>query len=538
MGRIGIICYPDWPIIAAGYGPTDHVAIVKKGRIYRSSTAAYAHQVIPGMSTARALALAPSLQLTTLNTAREREQFAVIAEHLTTLTPFVQILRPGVLQLTGNQLLENICDNSAFFPVFDKILNNALKALVSPVSYPANVTPYLLGVADTVYGALVAAHTPIKTRLFHRVAPGETRNFLCAQSLNMLALLPLVHPDLPTKNELQQLIDDCQEVGIDTCEALLALPRTTVIDRFGSVAKPVLDALSAAIAQTSPVLFIPEERRFVAEFTTALTDFAAVAFAARRTFDKGLEVLHDRAQACYQAGLVIITENHERSEMSWQARERFTAAMLQERLRWQLEGWRAGSNGPAPSAGVTQVIFTIEKTVSSRQQPTLLYDAADNARAALLDTAVNRIDGLLGEGSVTQAYRVAGRHPSQWVRTRPWSRERHSSTCPLPTVTNQLPSPAPATVYRAPQPIEVHAENGMPVLVNGRGTITSAPYAMRFLTQPWECITAWAGPWLANERWWETEKRRAARFQFVTENGSAYLVAQSNSQWFVEALYD
>ncbi|MEX2532495.1 MAG: hypothetical protein WD360_00860 [Nitriliruptoraceae bacterium] len=538
MIRIGVIRYPDWPIIAAGYGPTDCVAIIDKTRIYSSSLAARDYQVIPGMPVARALALCPTLQLHPINRAREHEQFAVIAEHCTILTPFVQILHPGVLQLTGSQLPQQSNDDSEFWILLFAALADALKAIEPPVSYPDAVTPYLIGVADTVYGALVAAHKSPKNSQLHSVAAGETRRFLHTQAIDMLALLPLVHHGLPAKGELQQLIYDCKEVGVFTCGALLALPRTTVIDRFGTIAQPVLNALSAEVAPTSSAVFIPNQRRFVIEFATALTDLSAVAFAARRTFDKGLAVLHDTGLACYQAGLSIVTENDERSERSWQAREYFTAALLQERLRWQLEGWRAGTNGPAPSAGVTQIIFIIERTVSSRQQPTLLYDATDNARTALLDTAVSRIDGLLGQGAVTQPYRAAGRHPAQWFDTRPWSRKRHITARPLPVFANQLPSPAPATLYPSPRPIEVHAANGTPVVVTGRGIILDAPHMMRFSAQSWDVITAWAGPWLANERWWETEKRRAARFQFVTESGLAYLVAQSNSRWFAEALYD
>lgn len=538
MTRIGVICYPDWPIIAAGYGPTDCVAIIDKTRIHSSSLTARNYQVVPGMPVARALALCPMLQLHPIDTAREHEQFSIIAEHCTILTPFVQILRPGVLQLTGSRLPQQANDESGFWTLLFAALADALKAMEPPVCYPDAVQPYRIGVADTVYGALVAAHNRPKNSQLHSVAAGETRRFLHAQAIDMLALLAVVHNGLPAKGELQQLIYDCKEVGILTCGALLALPRTTVIDRFGTIAQPVLDALNAEVAQTSSAVFVPNQRRFVIEFAAALTDLSAVAFAARRTFDKGLAVLHDTGLACYQAGLGIVTENDERSERSWQAREYFTAAMLQERLRWQLEGWRAGTSGPAPSAGVTQIIFTIERTVSSRQQPTLLYDATDNARAALLDTAISRIDGLLGQGAVTQPYRAAGRHPAQWFRTRPWSRERHITTRSLPVFANQLPSPAPATLYFSPRPIEVHAANGTPVVVTGRGIILNVPHMMRFSSQPWELITAWAGPWLANERWWETEKRRAARFQLVTESGSAYLVAQSNSRWFAEALYD
>lgn len=538
MTRIGVLYYPDWPIIAAGYGPNDCVAVVEKARIYSSSLMARSYGITLGMPVARALALCPFLQLHSRNNASEYEQFTVIAEHCTMLTPFVQILHAGTLQLGSSRLPREATDANGFMRLLCAALEDGLNALEPPVRYPPDARPYLLGVADTAYGALIAAHHRDMKQPFHSVATGQTRRFLAVQPLSMLALLPLVHKDLVQQSELQQLICACQEVGVSSCGELLDLPHTTLIDRFGNVARLVLDVLLAETSRPSSSLFVSEQRRFMTEFQPALTDLTAVVFAARRTFEEGLTVLHNTGRACYQAGLIILTENGERSEMSWQAREYFTAAMLQERLRWQLEGWRSGTNGSTPSAGVSQVVFTIEQSLASHQQPTLLHDATDTARAALLDTAVSRIDGLLGEGAVTQPYLVPGRHPAQWFRTRPWNRERHTIARPLTRFANQLPSPAPATVYATPQPVEVRATNGTAAVVSGRGIITHAPHMMRFPEQSWQIITAWAGPWLANERWWETEKRRAARFQFVTENGLAYLVAQSNSHWFVEAFYD
>ncbi len=51
-------------------------------------------------------------------------------------------------------------------------------------------------------------------------------------------------------------------------------------------------------------------------------------------------------------------------------------------------------------------------------------------------------------------------------------------------------------------------------------------------------ITAWAGPWLLDERWWDPlTARRRVRFQVVTADGAAYLLGLEGS-WWVEATYD
>jgi protein ImuB len=56
---------------------------------------------------------------------------------------------------------------------------------------------------------------------------------------------------------------------------------------------------------------------------------------------------------------------------------------------------------------------------------------------------------------------------------------------------------------------------------------------------PWLAVTAWAGPWPVAERWWDPRAaRRRARFQLVTEDGAAWLVAVQNGRWLIEARYD
>jgi protein ImuB len=52
-------------------------------------------------------------------------------------------------------------------------------------------------------------------------------------------------------------------------------------------------------------------------------------------------------------------------------------------------------------------------------------------------------------------------------------------------------------------------------------------------------VQAWAGPWLAEERWWDdADRRRRARFQLLTTDGSAHLVHLDGGRWWVEGVYD
>ena len=52
-------------------------------------------------------------------------------------------------------------------------------------------------------------------------------------------------------------------------------------------------------------------------------------------------------------------------------------------------------------------------------------------------------------------------------------------------------------------------------------------------------VTAWAGPWPVEERWWDEEaENRLARFQLVGADGRAWLFAVRNTHWWAEASYD
>lgn len=103
----------------------------------------------------------------------------------------------------------------------------------------------------------------------------------------------------------------------------------------------------------------------------------------------------------------------------------------------------------------------------------------------------------------------------------------------------ELPSPSPATVYRRPRPAEVVDADGVRIYVTGRHAVNAPPARLSIDGGRWADITAWAGPWPVDERWWDPRAhRRRARFQVVTALGVAYLLAVEKGAWSVEAVYD
>jgi protein ImuB len=112
---------------------------------------------------------------------------------------------------------------------------------------------------------------------------------------------------------------------------------------------------------------------------------------------------------------------------------------------------------------------------------------------------------------------------SDWV-TAPWP--------------GRIPAPAPALVHADPVPLEVHDEHGEVVGVDGRGLLSAPPVTISVAAGPWQELTGWAGPWPAEERWWDpAAHRRRARFQLVVA-GAAHLAMLEGGRWWIEATYD
>ena len=102
-----------------------------------------------------------------------------------------------------------------------------------------------------------------------------------------------------------------------------------------------------------------------------------------------------------------------------------------------------------------------------------------------------------------------------------------------------LPSPSPAAVHVAPVAVRVLDATGRLVVVDGRGTLSGLPHVLVPDGGPDLRITAWAGPWPVDERWWDSlRRRRRVRFQVVADDGTARLLVLEVGRWAIAATYD
>jgi protein ImuB len=224
------------------------------------------------------------------------------------------------------------------------------------------------------------------------------------------------------------------------------------------------------------------------------------------------------------------------------------AAVMAERVRWQLDGWLTGRAGHLPGA-LTRLALVPDAVVPDRGRQLGFWGGETEAgqRAA---RALARIQGLLGPEAVHTAHLRGGRDPADRVRLTPVPDPPSilpgasgvpgaagvPGAVPWP---GQVPAPAPAIVYAEPRPAEVVDAAGATVAVDGRGLLGSPPNRLRIRGRAWSPITAWAGPWLVDERWWDpAAHRRLVRLQATTDQGAAYLLRLSGGRWWVEAIYD
>lgn len=178
-----------------------------------------------------------------------------------------------------------------------------------------------------------------------------------------------------------------------------------------------------------------------------------------------------------------------------------------------------GTGGPAP------------------RQPGFWGEAA--AAEARAGRVLSQVTELLGPGAVMVGRLQGGRGPREQARLVPWSSRRlgggsGASGDPWP---GRIPPPAPVVVFEPPVPVAVEGEDGAPLGVGATGMASAAPRRLSVDGGPWTGLSAWAGPWPADERWWSGRRRRA-RMQVVTASGAAYLLVRERGRWWLEGYYD
>ncbi|HUA96618.1 MAG TPA: DNA polymerase Y family protein [Acidimicrobiales bacterium] len=504
---------PDWPVVAAGFSGCEPVAVVASGRVVACSAAARHGGVALRMRRRTAEARCSDLCVLQRDEEREARAFDPVVAAVARLAPDVEITRPGLLALATRGPARYYGGERALCAAVTTTARDAVSDACG-VAAPA----VRVGVADGPFAAALAARQETV------VPSARTAGFLAGFSLDVLG-----------RPELADLL---VRLGIGTLGAFAALDADKVAARFGpdgTRAHRLARGLDDRVLRSRP----PAPELLAASDIDPPADRVDVAaFAGRRLGDELTVRLKARGLACTLLTIEAETEHGERLTRHWRAEVDLGPEEMGDRLRWQLEGWLAGTAAEeAPTAGITRLVFRADEVVPDVGQQMGFFggvSAADRRAVRGLD----RVAGMLGPDAIFTGACVGGRGPRERVTLVAWGDTGPTERVAAPWP-GRHPAPAPALVHRVLRPAEVTDRDDLPVEVSARGWLTAAPELISIEGGPWATVVAWAGPWLCDERWWDPRAHhRRARFQLASGDGVAYLCFVERNRWFIEATYD
>lgn len=394
-----------------------------------------------------------------------------------------------------------------------------------------------VGVGSSRLAARVAAdHAGVDHGNVRIVPARRHHDFLAALPVSVLQNHAHVDPDV---------VSLLLRLGLGTLGAVAGVERSMLADRFGPAGDDVHvlatgDDLHAVCVEPLPTQCFVESHH-----DTALDDAATVVLAASRLADEMANQLVPRGLVACRVIAVFTTEHDESCSRVWYHPHGFSAPMLTERLRWQVEKWL----DDGLTAGVAHMSVDVQAAEARRATQLGLWGEhgeADHAAWA----AVARLVALAGDAVRVPEWR-GGRDPmSQFalvpagrveIRDPAASRLRVTPGEVHPRAwTGQLAGIVPTVPVDPHRVVDVVDDDGRRVVVTGRHMFSSQPgFVVDGVRR--HRVVACFGPWPVEERWWDaTRRRRVARMQClvdVDDRQAAWLLVSENRSWWLVGVY-
>jgi protein ImuB len=396
-----------------------------------------------------------------------------------------------------------------------------------------------VGVADGLFAARLAAGTARPALV---IPPGRTAKFLAGQPVSVLAGQPV---SVPAGQDLVGLLN---RLGLRTLGDLAALPVSDVASRFGATGETAHRLARGVGSRPLAVRPPAEDLSVTQEFDPPEPLAEPVVFAAKALAERMHEGLAARGLTCVRVQVRAIWVDGRQSRRLWRHDGLLSAAALADRVRWQLDGWRApvgpaglgdpadGSADSPADGGIAALRLVPDQVVhATGHQLALWGETVVSDRVA---RAAMRVQAMLGHEAVLRPVLGGGRDVSEQVSHVPFGEKREPRLPAGPPWPGRIMGAAPGVVYPFARAADVTDEAGDAVTVTGRCVISAAPAWLAADGEPPLQITGWAGPWPLSERWWDpAAARRRARFQLLTGDGRAWLAAVQDGHWLIEARY-
>ncbi|HEV7957197.1 MAG: polymerase [Microbacteriaceae bacterium] len=517
---------PDWPITAvlrargltaeAGAldpgaldpgAPEPLVAVIEKGEVFACSPAARREGVRRGLRVREAQSRCPDLLIFPYEADLDIRSFEPVVAAIEEVMSGAQLLRPGMCAIRSR-------GPSRFYGSDEEAALWLLDTLDS-----LGITDARVGVADGPFTAEHAARSATRPRI--RIVPeGGSAEFLAPLPVRLLGA-----PQLATL---------LQRLGIRTLGEFAALEAQDVTARFGQDGAH-LHALAGGLDSRRIVPRTPpRELDSVVSFEPPLDRIDQVAFGFRASADRFIEGIAAAQLVCTSIRVEIDSDAGETSERTWLHPRSFTAADVIDRIRWQLQG-SASETGLSSPICYVRVIPESVDDIGNHEQG--LWGTAAEER---IHHALSRVQSMLGHGGVLTAVVGGGRTLADRQNLVAWGDRPATALDRKQPWPGSLPTPAPSTVFETRHPVTVVSADGRVVTVDTRGALSGIPNA--FSTGgTFRPLSAWAGPWPIDERWWSSAAGRGIRsnrFQVVDDAGLAWLLVNEGDSWWAEARYD
>lgn len=559
----------NWSAVAAGFDPAAPAAVVAAGRITAVTPAAAAAGIRTGMRRRQAQTECPVLELAEHDPDLDARCFAPVAAALEDLAPRVEVLAPGCCVIATRGPSRYYGGDEALAELVHRTVAGALAGAPGTAGargVGASGTAVSVGIADGLFAAGLAgraasARTPSMPVLV--VAAGCSASFLGTLPISTLAEVfsPLAGGDAGASNTARDFVDVLRRLGLRTLGDVAALGVTDLIGRFGTQGEWAHRLASGRDPRLSQPGVAQPELSVETEIDPPADRLDSVAFAAKSLADQLDAQLARLGQALVCVEISAETEHGETTSRRWRHGFRFSPPDVVDRVRWQLDGWRAGKRTRA-SGRVSHIRLTVAEAVPDEGRQLGFWGGQSEADERA-ERALQRVQTLVGFDSVTVGRLGSGRRFADLEQRLPFGTAGPlgtgasstagprgtgasntagprgtgaSDTAPWP---GRLGAPAPAEVLVEPEPLVVLDADGEPVGVSGRAQLSASPAVLRRVDGRTSRITAWAGPWPLDERWWDrAARRRQARFQLVLDDGTAHLCAVEGGRWQREATYD
>lgn len=510
--RILVMWYPDWPVVALDPATPlgdRAIAVLEGGKILACSPAARAHGIRRGMRRRDAQSRLPSLTCHDYQPEYDARAFEPLLAAVEHVSPGVEPIRPGMCATAAQ-------GPTRYFGTEDRFID-ALGEYLESLGFP----DARFGIADGSFAASQAAKADVI------VPPGQSPTFLRDLPVGVL--------DRP------ELADLLRRMGLRTLGAFAELPTGQVAARFGADGVLAHRLAAGRERRRLAVRTPPPELTVTAPIDPPLERIDAIAFGVRRYADTFIEQLADRDLVCTALQLRIRSEDGSVADRLWRHPRWFSAGDVVDRVRWQLHSASPAGQGIGlqDSGSLTGAVEAVTFEPREVDRSGIHADELWGPRGPdeRVHRAFARVQSIAGHTSVVTLTRSGGRGPRDFCVASPWGERPMVSRDPQAPWPGQVPDPAPSRILSPPWSVIVKGARD-PIYIDDRGFLSEEPATIIFRDHSREDIHEWSGPWSSDESWWDSEKQLTlSRIQAITAK-SAYLLALTDSDWWVEGIYD